>query len=392
MVHSCCVVGCTNRKRGDNKRLHFYRMPKRKSPVEKRRRQAWIRAIGREDWKTWSDEKISNAKICGAHFISGQRSDDPEHPDWIPSVFKRTAARKKSIAERKVKGQARCRAIRQEVPLGEASADPENPDCGPAAFKQTGLNKGWGTESDSDRETDSVPYSCVAYGCGKTQQNGVTLYRFPKDPVEFRKWEKQVQRTRSQWSASPDSHLCSEHFGREYFDVKFPLTTLKTLAATGKLKLNPGAVPTVFIRPPCSAGCGECELNAQQLGIATEARGHCVPAAHDERAHTPFYDADGEGEEPRGYEERETARRSRKEVAEDRPVKCEMCGTAGASGSFFSKTKRFCSTSCSRSYSSNSKKSSILARLQVRGAWPGKLSRKWKKGLTIENKTALKKN
>lgn len=46
-------------------------------------------------------------------------------------------------------------------------------------------------------------------------------------------------------------------------------------------------------------------------------------------------------------------------------VVCEMCGTTGNISTFFSKTKRFCSISCSRSYSSNSKKTSILARLQV---------------------------
>uniref|UniRef100_A0A3P9QAH8 THAP-type domain-containing protein n=1 Tax=Poecilia reticulata TaxID=8081 RepID=A0A3P9QAH8_POERE len=36
-----------------------------------------------------------------------------------------------------------------------------------------------------------MPYHCVAYGCGKTVEDGVTLFRFPKDPDEFRKWEKQ---------------------------------------------------------------------------------------------------------------------------------------------------------------------------------------------------------
>ncbi|XP_053577374.1 LOW QUALITY PROTEIN: lethal(3)malignant brain tumor-like protein 2 [Bombina bombina] len=46
------------------------------------------------------------------------------------------------------------------------------------------------------------------------------------------------------------------------------------------------------------------------------------------------------------------------------PAICEMCGVVGTRGGFFSKTKRFCSVSCSRSYSSNSKKASILARLQ----------------------------
>ncbi|XP_069511019.1 MBT domain-containing protein 1 isoform X3 [Ambystoma mexicanum] len=44
---------------------------------------------------------------------------------------------------------------------------------------------------------------------------------------------------------------------------------------------------------------------------------------------------------------------------------CEMCGMVGVRDAFYSKTKRFCSVSCSRSYSSNSKKASILARLQA---------------------------
>ncbi|XP_078461372.1 MBT domain-containing protein 1 isoform X1 [Lampetra planeri] len=43
---------------------------------------------------------------------------------------------------------------------------------------------------------------------------------------------------------------------------------------------------------------------------------------------------------------------------------CEMCGMVGVRDAFYSKTKRFCSVSCSRSYSSNSKKASVLARLQ----------------------------
>ncbi|XP_038601750.1 lethal(3)malignant brain tumor-like protein 2 [Tachyglossus aculeatus] len=43
---------------------------------------------------------------------------------------------------------------------------------------------------------------------------------------------------------------------------------------------------------------------------------------------------------------------------------CEMCGIVGTREAFFCKTKHFCSVSCSRSYSSNSKKVSILARLQ----------------------------
>uniref|UniRef100_A0A3Q2FFA5 THAP-type domain-containing protein n=1 Tax=Cyprinodon variegatus TaxID=28743 RepID=A0A3Q2FFA5_CYPVA len=67
-----------------------------------------------------------------------------------------------------------------------------------------------------------MPYHCVAYGCGKTVEDGVTLFKFPKDPDEFRKWEKQVQRTRVKWAATHFSHLCSDHFGKEYFEGKLP--------------------------------------------------------------------------------------------------------------------------------------------------------------------------
>ncbi|CAK6961728.1 lethal(3)malignant brain tumor-like protein 2 [Scomber scombrus] len=202
-----------------------------------------------------------------------------------------------------------------------------------------------------------MPYHCVAYGCGKTAEDGVTLFKFPKDPEEFHKWEKQVQRTRSKWLATPNSHLCSEHFGKEYFEPKAP---------TGALKLRLGAAPTVFVRPHCSscngAGCSKCLPAIQRRGIAAEPRERKVTADYNEMAPLQSDDMDAGGEDehrPGG------GVKPRGNPPEERVV-CEMCGTAGTSSTFFSKTKRFCSTSCSRSYSSNSKKSSILARLQGR--------------------------
>lgn len=104
-----------------------------------------------------------------------------------------------------------------------------------------------------------MPHSCVAYGCGKTAEDDVTLFKFPKDPLEFRKWEKQVQRTRNDWVATQNSYLCSEHFGREYFEPKHSTTVPK---------LKPGAVPTVFVRPHCphcyGVGCRSCLPALQQ--------------------------------------------------------------------------------------------------------------------------------
>ncbi|XP_010772298.1 THAP domain-containing protein 4-like, partial [Notothenia coriiceps] len=199
-----------------------------------------------------------------------------------------------------------------------------------------------------------MPYHCVAYGCGKTAEDDVTLFKFPKDQDEFCKWEKQVQRTRSQWVATPNSHLCSEHFGREYFEPKLP---------SGALKLKPGAAPTIFIRPRCSScsgvGCIHCLPAIQRRGITAEPRER-TSGEHIEIAPIQSDESTGESDE----EQPTSGGMMPGEKSEEQTVVCEMCGTTGDFNTFFSKTKRFCSLSCSRSYSSNSKKTSILARLQ----------------------------
>lgn len=214
-----------------------------------------------------------------------------------------------------------------------------------------------------------MPYHCVAYGCSRTTEDGVTLFRFPKDPEEASKWEKQVQRTRSNWVATSTSHLCSEHFGKEYFDPKQPFPVLKALAAKGSLKLKPGAVPTVFIRPPCSTceggGCSSCLPRSQRKGIPVVPR-KCemlegAQVSFDNPEEEDNYEDEGEEEEE---EMDESSGEVGNSVRDDEPAVCEMCGVSGIRGTFYSKTKRFCNVSCSRSYSSNSKKTSILARLQ----------------------------
>ncbi|XP_069578285.1 lethal(3)malignant brain tumor-like protein 2 [Brachyistius frenatus] len=201
-----------------------------------------------------------------------------------------------------------------------------------------------------------MPYHCVAYGCGKTADDGVTLFKFPKDPEEFHKWEKQVQRTRAHWTATPNSHLCSEHFGKEYFESR---------PGPGALKLRPGAAPTVFVRPHCpscnGAGCSSCLPAIQRRRITAEPREPGVSAENNEKAPMQFDDTDGGGNEEHltggGLKPGGTDKYGQ-------PAVCEMCGKTGTLGTFFSKSKRFCTIYCSRSFSSNSKRSSILARLQ----------------------------
>ena len=51
-------------------------------PMDPERQAQWIAAVGCKNWKpteyTW---------LCGAHFISGKKSNDPLSPDYVPLVF-----------------------------------------------------------------------------------------------------------------------------------------------------------------------------------------------------------------------------------------------------------------------------------------------------------------
>lgn len=224
-----------------------------------------------------------------------------------------------------------------------------------------------------------MPNLCVAYGCGKSYRDNVSMFRFPKDRGEFLKWEKQVQRTRHKWVAKTFSFLCSEHFSKDCFEPR-PTTLTKNMGAKG-LKLKEGAIPTIFIRPPCtkcgghSTTCTACSPKGKKQSVSTEYQ-------KQDSEGWPTLNADlGAAEKQKETKDEEHIEQllsdedghisptfaplSPVEYA-DEPVVCEMCGISGTRGSFYSRSKRFCSPSCSRSFSSNSKKSSIMARLQGR--------------------------
>ena len=59
---------------------------------------------------------------------------------------------------------------------------------------------------------------CVAAGCSNSHSDNVRMHKFPRDPELRKKWEKQVQRTREQWTATETSFLCSDHFEADCFE------------------------------------------------------------------------------------------------------------------------------------------------------------------------------
>ena len=84
MVKSCCAVGCANRYSKDAG-IPFYHFP-----TNPEKKALWVAAVNRKDWA-----RSEYSWICGAHFISGCKSDDPVSPDYVPSVFNYTKSPRK---------------------------------------------------------------------------------------------------------------------------------------------------------------------------------------------------------------------------------------------------------------------------------------------------------
>ena len=87
MVKSCCAVQCANRC-VPGCGLKFYRFP-----AGPKRRALWITKINRKNW-----QPNEYSWLCSSHFISGQKSNDPLSPDYVPSIFDYTSTPEKQKA------------------------------------------------------------------------------------------------------------------------------------------------------------------------------------------------------------------------------------------------------------------------------------------------------
>ena len=208
----CAFPNCKN-KNNRWARQSFHQFPVR----DPERTQLWLLAAGLDI--NQPTERLLKWRMCSDHF----RPEDFAKPRNIKDHTLLTTTAVPSI-----------------FPDPPTATDSSSNSCSHSSIP------------DQESRSDTMPVQCVAYGCGKTCADNVSLHMFPKDPDDFRKWEKQVQRTRSQWSASASSHLCSDHFGREYFMQRI----------RNGVSLRPGAMPTIFIRPPCFScegkGCSNC--------------------------------------------------------------------------------------------------------------------------------------
>ncbi len=92
--------------------------------------------------------------------------------------------------------------------------------------------------------------TCVAAGCNNSNQDGVSLHKFPSNSALRKKWVDQVKRHRDKWEPTAYSVLCSQHFEPSCFMAD---SILSQSLGLGKKRacLKPDAVPTLFSKPVC---------------------------------------------------------------------------------------------------------------------------------------------
>lgn len=127
MVHTCCVIGCSNR-RGKKEGVSFYRIPaviRSQGPewqqLSSERRSSWIAAIRRADWMP---NKLT--RVCSEHFVSGKPAQlhDRANPDWKPHLsMGYTTSRERIPDEARYQRQIARRARATSVQSTEALAD-----------------------------------------------------------------------------------------------------------------------------------------------------------------------------------------------------------------------------------------------------------------------------
>ncbi|XP_030405511.1 zinc finger protein 398-like isoform X4 [Gopherus evgoodei] len=93
-----------------------------------------------------------------------------------------------------------------------------------------------------------MPARCVVARCSNTTQDGVSLFKFPKDPHVRSLWDRFVRMKRADWRGGHDrSLICSAHFTDECFDISS--VTQKKLEFGKRLLLTKIAVPTLNVCP-----------------------------------------------------------------------------------------------------------------------------------------------
>ena len=110
MVKRCCTVGCHNAYRKGTG-IHFYRFP-----TDPEHRSKWIAAVSRENW-----QPNEYSWLCSKHFVSGEKSNNPLAPNYIPTLFSHVESPMKAKMVARLEDFNRRQAMKRRRVENEAS-------------------------------------------------------------------------------------------------------------------------------------------------------------------------------------------------------------------------------------------------------------------------------
>ena len=126
-----------------------------------------------------------------------------------------------------------------------------------------------------------MPNCCVIRGCTRnTAKNPtVSFFSFPKDPVIGRAWTRFVDKTRTDFTLSKWSRICSAHFTEDCRDLSSQLKS--SLGLKSIYKLKPTSVPSL----PAPSQSRSTETESERTGrVSAGPGGSTSTSSHAEHA------------------------------------------------------------------------------------------------------------
>ncbi|XP_051914060.1 uncharacterized protein LOC127595986 [Hippocampus zosterae] len=212
-MYACCVLGCPNSHSSGGK-LKFFRLPTEYRPFQANRRRLWLKVLRQVNGS--AEELKENARICGAHFISGQASMDQDNPDFVPSVFAnmKNSPRPKYQSRRIVRGSRKCKWPHSKnkdtkEEFKEAPTNDEEP-----AVQQPSMEM---TQSQASQEAQTAACAKTEDTSTKdTEMKETPSASFEKTPPPFLKLGKTSPVVLLKHIVAPSGaylcELCSENF------------------------------------------------------------------------------------------------------------------------------------------------------------------------------------
>ena len=151
--------------------MKFYRFPK-----EEKRCKDWISKVNRVGPRDsiWNPSKA--AKLCSEHFIGGAKSDDPNNPSYLPTLFANGKSQNQKRADRA--RSERCQRRLQE--RASLMSHDESGDLDNADYMVSHLDSAYDNVAEWEGNSESVDVS--SDNEGKLKQEEVNS-QFPEGNI-----------------------------------------------------------------------------------------------------------------------------------------------------------------------------------------------------------------